>query len=252
MKIALDAGHGKDTYTRTGSKGVPGLEEFEFNSVVVAEAKKLLEQRGFEVVLTQPLDGDSVALQQRTALADQEGVKALVSIHADANASSQVRGHWCFYWHDHAASKHLAEIWLKHADKLLPNPSRGLVACRHGFWANFHIVRVPAIRLGIPAILCEYAFMTNPDDLKLLQSKRFRNLCAEVTARTLCEYFGVSYKSDSPQLNEWQWEAGTKALEELHRLGIVSNPEYWKKHLDQPVPAWLFWEMLRRLAQQDK
>ncbi len=54
--------------------------------------------------------------------------------------------------------------------------------------------RVPA-RYGIPAILIEHAFMTNLDDLELLQDEGFQRLCAEVIARTACEYTGQEFKS---------------------------------------------------------
>lgn len=261
ITVALDAGHGIDSYPKNGSNGVKEMAEFEFNAAVVESAQALLNRHGFSIVLTQPLDGDSRPLSQRTEKARKHHADMVLSFHADANANSGVRGHWCFYWRDSEKGHRLADLWVRHARSLLPNPNRGKVAGYQGHWANFHMTRVPA-SWGVPALLMEHGFMTNPEDLKLLLSQEFRLLCAEVATRTVCEYFDVAYipvqddhgnsNSSHVDLTFWQRQAGEKALKELHDKGLITDRKQWMTQLDKPVPSWLFWEMLRRITSRQE
>ncbi|WP_284641172.1 N-acetylmuramoyl-L-alanine amidase family protein [Paenibacillus silviterrae] len=229
MKIALDAGHSASTYDRGGGKGVvtPSgavFKEHTFNAGVSRYAQELLEANGFEVVQLQPLnDEDEIFLNERVEKARTFGADLLFSIHADANGNRDARGHWCFYWHDHGQSKRLAQIWDKYADSLLPHPDRNIVPSMPGTWTDFHMCRVPA-RYGIPAILIEHAFMTNLDDLELLQDEGFQRLCAEVIARTACEYTGQEFKSK-------EGDNVTKKLSSSTANNIIDSylsPEWFK------------------------
>jgi N-acetylmuramoyl-L-alanine amidase len=195
IKVALDAGHGSDTWEKTGGKGIKYgngqvFEEHTFNSAVVGYTKELLERNGIGVVLTQPLNHNDVPLKARTDLANSLGVDILVSFHADANANLDAKGHWAFYWYNSDKSKKLAQTWDKYANQILGNPCRGLQESKPNNWTDFHMVR----ETKMPAILIEHAFMTNKEDLQRLLSDDFRRKCAEVATRAICEYFGVIYK----------------------------------------------------------
>ena len=48
-------------------------------------------------------------------------------------------------------------------------------------------------------------------------------------------------------LENWKSQLGVEALDEFKRLGKVSEPEKWKKTLEEPVQQWLFWQMMSRL-----
>lgn len=191
-KIILDIGHGIDTK----GKGVPELKEFNFNQAVVKYALELAKINGLDVILTQPFDGRDTPLLERTRIANSSNAKLLISVHADANANKNVRGHWAFYWHTRSDSKKLAEIWNKYAKDILPNPNRGIRESMPNSWTNFHIVREPSM----PSILIEHGFLTNTEDLKLLKTEEFRKLCAEVIIRTVCEYLNILFKEDKGML----------------------------------------------------
>jgi N-acetylmuramoyl-L-alanine amidase len=226
FKIALDAGHGKNTYPP--SKGVPQLAEFTFNSAVTRYAKELAEYNGFEVVLTQPLDGNDVPLSERTRIANNAGCDVLVSIHANAGVA-EANGYEVFHWHSSAKGKRLAEIWFANAQKYFPHKPRRIWQSTPGQWTNFHMVR----ETNMPAILLEHAFYTNANDLKLLLSDDFRRLSAEVIVRTICEYFGVPFKAiqkeqpkqEAPKVEE-HWALGI--ANDLQAKGIFSS----NKHLE--------------------
>jgi len=101
--VALDAGHGHDTYERSGAKGIAKngevFEEHEFNATVVRYLREKLEYNGFNVLLTQPLFGWEVSLKERTDLANQKDVDLFWSVHANAADNPSTRGVCCFYWH---------------------------------------------------------------------------------------------------------------------------------------------------------
>ena len=228
VKVAFDAGHGKDTYPP--SKGVPEMAEYEFNAAAVSYAVEYAERNGIDVVLTQGLNHNDVSLNNRTQKAFSKNVELIISFHADANPDSSARGHWVFYWHNHSPSKELAETWDKIAKEFLPIPRRGPRASEPGTWSNFHMTREPAQR-GIPAILVEHGFMTNPQDLKYLKSEEYRALCGMVAVMAVCEYMGLPFTKGGPEEmgkifpdvpdDKWYTDDVNKAAE----LGIVKGYE---------------------------
>lgn len=193
--IIIDIGHGIDTK----GKGVPQLKEFDFNQAVAKYIIELAKINNINVILTQPFNSNEVSLSQRTKIINNSNAELCISIHADASASTNARGHWAFYWYDKPNSKRLAEIWRKYADELLSNPSRGIMESKPNSWTNFHMVREVN---NMPSILIEHGFMTNKHDLMLLLLDSFRRDCAKVIVKTACEYLGITYKeSENVALN---------------------------------------------------
>jgi N-acetylmuramoyl-L-alanine amidase len=200
IRVGFDLGHGKDTYPP--SKGIGDFAEWEFNNAVVKYAIPLAEYNNFEVLLTQPLDSNVVDLNQRIKNINEEHkknpIKLLMSFHADYNDNINAKGHWCFYWHTSTDGKRLATIWMKYADEILPNPSRGLMQSKPNEWTNFAINRDTLM----PTALMEHAFYSNKEDLQLLKSDEFRKQCAIVAVKTICEYFGVEYKEMKTEVKQ--------------------------------------------------
>lgn len=235
LYVAFDAGHGSDTYKKTGSKGVPTMEEHEFNAAVVGYAKELAEFNGFKVLLTQPLNQPDVPLKQRTDKANAEKVDLLISFHADAGAPT-AKGHTAFYWHNSEDSKRLATIWDKYADQIMKNGDRNIKSCVPNTDTDFHMVR----ETKMTAILCEHGFMTNAEELALLKSDEFRRKCAEVAVRTICEYFGKTFNKPEDILPKVPTETTKQtpktdvelenALKVLQSNGIIQTPDYWLKN----------------------
>lgn len=209
MKVILDIGHGSDNFY----KGVPGLQEFEFNNDVVKRASDIITLNSFvDVFFTQPMDGITIPLSKRVELANASDADILISCHADASGDPKANGHWGFYWGGSAKGKQLADIWRKHAIKL-PNKDRGLIPCKTNHWTNFYIVRKPKQ----PCLLIEHAFMTNADDLKLLQSDEFRQVCAQAIADTVFEWFNINVDmKDYKKLYE-------ESIDKLEKIRSVLN-----------------------------
>ena len=87
-RIVIDAGHGGHD---PGARG-NGLTESEVVLDVALRLEKLLlDQPGFEVVLTRRTN-EYIALEERTAIANREGADLFLSIHANASRQATARG----------------------------------------------------------------------------------------------------------------------------------------------------------------
>ena len=93
-KIVLDAGHGgKDP----GALGVGGVAEKDVVlSVAQKLARKLRAELGVKVVLTRS-DDRYIALEDRTALANQENADLFISLHMNASPNPEARGIETYY-----------------------------------------------------------------------------------------------------------------------------------------------------------
>jgi N-acetylmuramoyl-L-alanine amidase len=188
--IAIDPGHGSNTYPP--SKGVPGLPEHEFNAEVAIRIKKMLDYNGFKTFYTQAPHEKDIELNHRTNLANEKKADLFWSIHANFNGNSTVNGSCCFYWHTAKESKRLAEIWVRKMKEAgIKLHGSGIHPSVPKTWTNLHVVR----ETKMTALLTENGFMSNPNDLKRLQSSSYRDLVAETHAKAICEFFRVQYKS---------------------------------------------------------
>lgn len=195
-ELLNDFGHGKNTYPP--SKGVPGLPEFEFNSAVAAETKRLLHGK-VKTFEAQPFNGNDVHLETRTDLYNDryaKNKKAIgISDHANANGKASVRGFGVFYWHTSTEAKKLAQILLDEYKKEFPDRKEypiwgsGLFPSVPGTWTDLHICRETD---GV-FVLVEWEFMTNPESFKLLKSEEYRKRCALVKAKSTCRWYGIQW-----------------------------------------------------------
>jgi N-acetylmuramoyl-L-alanine amidase len=93
-KIVIDAGHGgRDP----GAIGVDGVAEKDIVlAVALRLAEKLKKQMGIDTVLTRK-DDRFVALEERTAIANEQGADLFVSLHANASPNPDARGIETYY-----------------------------------------------------------------------------------------------------------------------------------------------------------
>lgn len=260
MYWCLDIGHGENTYDN-GSKGrkLPNgtdFEEHHFNADVGIRARKLAEFNGFKILFTQEPYANDVALTSRTNKINSEGVYGVISIHANAGVHS-ANGACSFYWHSSTNGKRLADLWVKNFKEVVQGVGlhgNGQHASQPGSWTNMHMVR----ETRMVALLTENGFFTHDEnDMKYIQSEDYRQKCAEVIVRTMCDYVGIEFKKPQPksipqpepepEYEDWRVAEGSKAIDELHKAGIISNPESWKGKLLEPADNWLVFLLLKRL-----
>jgi N-acetylmuramoyl-L-alanine amidase len=171
-KIILDPGHGsfEDGYYDCGAIGPTGCLESYTNLQVVLKLKALLEKEGATVLLTreQEQNKETLSLDDRVEYANKSGADLYISIHQNASLSTEAKGCEVFYYNDNS---------LKAGDMLL-----GSLSGNTGLVARGNKKRSLAVTKEIttmPSLLIECAFLSNPEEEKMLQSDTFIGLIAE-------------------------------------------------------------------------
>src|SRR5699024_8481287 len=136
-----------------------------------------------------------VPLRQRTNYYNEKNVDLVFSIHANASGDASFNGRCVFYWGTSEKSKRLAEIIVSNIKKAgYSTHGNGLHAGVRGSWTNLHINR----ETKMPAVLVENGFMTGNKDFDLIfgsKQNEYIEDMAEVHARSVAEYFGISSES---------------------------------------------------------
>lgn len=206
-KVALDIGHGSNTFPNHG-KGVyrngRGYAEHSFNSILATKLKAKLEGSGFTVVYgPQKPNSPDIGLMTRTNWYNANNIDLVISVHANAGVTS-ASGRCVFYWNTSNQSLRVAQNIVNEIKKKgYSTHGNGLHASVRGSWTNLHITR----ETRMPAVLIEYGFMTNANDFVLIFGNRqaqYTEDMADATARAVASYFNTSYtgKSNSVTTSE--------------------------------------------------
>lgn len=187
-KICIDAGHGGND---AGAIGPSGVMEKTVTLRVALALQQLLEAEGAEVVMTReedtevsPLGKKASAVEElkaRCEVANQANTDIFISIHADSFTNPNARGTTGYYYSlGSPNSRRLADLIRKALIEQIKTPSRGTQPC------NFYVVR----NTDMPATLIELAFISNPDEEKLLNSKEGIQKAAQGILDGIEDYFG--------------------------------------------------------------
>ena len=171
--IILDPGHGafsEDGYYDVGAIGPTGLLESVINLKITLYLKEMLEKAGAKVILTrdQEQNKSSLKLQERIDMANKSGADLYLSIHNNASLTPDAKGSEIFYFRDE--DKQLSEWILKSLISSTGLISRG--SKQRGFAVTKNVTTMPSL-------LLECAFLSNPEEEKMLQSDTFLNLISE-------------------------------------------------------------------------
>ncbi len=204
-RIVIDPGHGGHDPGALGA----GITEAEVVLDVALRLEKLLKNAGVEVVLTRRTD-EYVPLEERPAIAMREQADLFLSIHANASRTRTVRGIETYFLNfstdpaaeavaarENAATNRtinnlpdiLKAITLN--NKLDESRSfAGLIQKAMaaelngagGGMRNLGVKQAPFLVLigaEMPSVLVEIAFITNPQEGRLLKSGAFRQKIAQ-------------------------------------------------------------------------
>jgi N-acetylmuramoyl-L-alanine amidase len=194
--ICLDPGHGgRDTGFSEGRN-----YEKKYSLLLAREVADLLKREGLQVLLTRDSD-DYVDLPSRSLLARRQGADLFVSLHYNAAPEHDVRGIevYCLSPAGMNSSSDgggkaphpretgnaydkqnalLAFEMLKTVTGSVPIEDRGMKRSR------FEVLR----DAGMPAILIEGGFMSNPSDAKNIYDPAFRKRMAQAIADGILAY----------------------------------------------------------------
>ncbi len=226
-KVAIDIGHGSDTYERTGGKGVEHdgvvYEEHTVNSKVAERLRAKLEAVGIEVIYGQQPNCPEVDLHERTDYYNEEEADLVYSIHMNGG-QPEANGSCSFYWHSSEEAERIARLFAEEVTKAgYQTHGDGTHASKTGSWTNMHICR----ETTMVALLTENGFMTNAEDFeRIFKSDKYLDDCAEIGFRTILRYFGVSIPT--PEDDRYEKADGSLARHwsKAHELGLTdgSNP----------------------------
>src|SRR5690625_4151597 len=178
-KIMIDPGHGGSDPGAVGSKS----KEKDNVLKVAKKLKTLLGKYGHTVKMTRSTDV-FISLSQRANMANSWGADYFISLHNNA-ASSSATGFETFVYNGGVSQK----------TKQFQNAIHGKIAAYIGIHdrgkkrANFAVLR----QTRMPAVLIEYAFITNNEDEKILIDKV--NKLAEWTCDGIIDAVGGKVKS---------------------------------------------------------
>ncbi len=204
--VCLDPGHGPGNVN-----GSPdgSYKEHEFTWDLYTRLRPLLEAQGITVVGTREQESDYPSLSTRASVSNRAGADLFVSLHSNA-AGSSARGFVAFTSAppETAARNKLAAAIINRVH------AAGVVLWGSGL---AHDLLTVLTATTAPAVLLEYGFHTNAQDLALLKDTAYRDKLAQATCAGICDYLGLKVKEpdqESGQPNEpdsWAREAWSKA-----------------------------------------
>lgn len=111
------------------------------------------------------------------------------------------------------------------------------------YLAKFHNVD-PANRIGHYEL--DPTRRSDPNNALSYIGKSYKDMVQDI----IVKYKELYVKETITKMEKaWQQESGEKALDGLAAKGLVNNADSWKQRdlLNEPVPLWLFFEMLNRI-----
>ncbi len=187
--IAIDPGHGGSD---PGAIGPSRVQEKTVTLAVAQNVKSLLEKAGARVVMTRQNDQDVFGpnasavdeLKARSSIANVRNADVFVSIHADSFTDRSVGGTSTYYYQKTKYDAMLAKALQANL------MDAGNLQDRRANPANFYVIK----RTRMPAALVELAFISNPNEEKLLNSPDFQQKMAQGIVRGLERFFSQAAK----------------------------------------------------------
>ncbi|MDI3269309.1 MAG: N-acetylmuramoyl-L-alanine amidase [Bacillota bacterium] len=179
-RILLDPGHGGDDPGAVQN----GIRESDLNGDIAQQLARFLEEAGAEVLFTRVEGGPVPSPRERIQLMESLHPDIIVSIHCNAFPSPIWRGAQTFY-NPEAKDPRSRELAL-HIQETL---RRLTPTTRHANRGINHYILKAA---QVPAVTVELGFLTNPEDLELLQSASYRRRAAFAIFLGIAHFFAQS------------------------------------------------------------
>jgi N-acetylmuramoyl-L-alanine amidase len=189
--IVVDPGHGGTAGVDDYRVGPDGEREEWINLRVALLLQEMLEERGAKVIMTRTEDV-AVELAERARLVVENEADAFVSVHHNATADPGVNFP-IVYFHGNA-SENRASVLLARAmadrmnQYLFDGKAPVSVVSDH---AIFPTAGTSVLRhsYGIPGVIVEASFFTNPEEEQRLRDPEYNRLEAEAHVMALEDFF---------------------------------------------------------------
>jgi len=174
--VVVDAGHGG----RDGGAEKSGILEKDIDLAIVLALKELLDasEEDIKVYYTRT-DDSNPSYENRVGLANKSKADLFISVHNNSYKSSSIRGTEVMYsesFEGDFSSKRLAEICMEELTDALGSRDRGILE-----GDSIYIIH----NSEVPVALIEVGFMTNREELKLLNSDEYQKKTAEAIYKAI-------------------------------------------------------------------
>ncbi|WP_054712932.1 N-acetylmuramoyl-L-alanine amidase [Bacillus sp. JCM 19041] len=166
MRVVLDAGHGG----HDPGAVVQAVKEKDIVYDYKEQIKRVLEADGIEVIETRSND-EFLSLAERVSYANRNNADLFLSIHANSYSDERVNGLETHFY----SSRREAQILNDELSEFSSNSNRGI------YQSNLQVLR----NASVPAVLVELGYMTNANELYLLQSKKHQAEVGEAVRRAV-------------------------------------------------------------------
>ena len=192
-KIIVDAGHGLPD---GGAVSKDGIEESSLNLEIATKLKEKLEENNYEVIMTRTTENNIADsdkqfsikqikvsdLTNRVKIANESNADFMISIHMNKFSESKYFGWQTFYSKNSEMGKKLATLIQNSISQNIERENKRTPLSIEGI----KIVD----KTNIPVVIVECGFLSNPDDLSLLQTEEYQ----EKLVRGICEGIIEFYK----------------------------------------------------------
>ncbi len=168
--IYIDPGHGG----YDGGAYVDGIKESDLNLEIALQLKNILQSNGYSVLLTRETDVDlstddsfkkKTDIKNRVKLINDSDCLLYISIHQNTFTDSKYRGAQCFYNKYNSLSSSLANNVQSSIINQLNNTNRVAKSIEEIYLID---------NVEKPGILIECGFMSNSEELLLLQDDEYQ------------------------------------------------------------------------------
>lgn len=185
--VVVDAGHGG----RAPGATKQGINEKDIDLGIVLQLKEIFDQSGENIgVYYTRMDDSNPTFDQRVQLANKSQADLFISIHNNSTKSgrmSSTHGTQVMYSESDTkelGSKAFAQLCLEHVTGALESKNKGLVE-----GDEIYIIRTSEV----PVALIEVGFMTNQEELALLNSTDYQKKAAEGVYDAVLDAFAKGY-----------------------------------------------------------
>ena len=169
--VVIDAGHGGSD----GGAGKDNILEKDIDLSIVLKLKEIFDasDKDIKVYYTR-MDDTNPSYKSRVELANKSNADLFISVHNNSyNLSSDIKGTAVMYSESHTGeftSRRLAEICMEELTEALGSIDRGILE-----GDSIYIIN----NSEVPVALLEIGFMTNTEELALLNSSEYQQKTAE-------------------------------------------------------------------------
>ena len=164
MTIAIDAGHGGTNLGASGTNS--GILEKDYTLLFAKELQKVLKKQKAKVLMVREED-TTIDSKDRVLWAQQNDPDIFISFHLNSSGRAAVKGVSTYY--KHVGYRSFTQYLLKRLVEIKDLDEFGNIG-------NFNFQ--PIQPTNYPSCLVEVAFLSNPDDEKMIRDPKFRTKVA--------------------------------------------------------------------------